>query len=306
MVSGSTSLKEAPPAIELAAANGVGESAHWSASERALYWVDITGRKVERYEPATRRHDSWPIPGFPEAIALRRNGGAVLALDNRVCLFDFSAEPRTLCIPEPDRPGNRLNEGVCDPEGRFWVGSMQNNIAPDGSPKAMDASSGRLFRIDADGRATVADVHEYGISNTMAWRDDGIFLFGDTLARTIYAFDYDRASGRVSNRRVFASTTEHGYPDGSCLDAEGYLWNARFGGGAVIRYAPDGAIDRIVTLPVRNPTSCAFGGPGLRTLFVTSARFSLTNADIARNPNEGALLAVDVGVAGRLAARFAG
>jgi len=292
--------------IAYAAANGAGESAHWSASEGALYWVDITGRKVERYEPTGGRHDEWKVPGMPEALALRRKGGAILSLDNRVCLFDFTAEPKTLCIPEPDRPGNRLNEGVCDPEGRFWVGSMQNNTAPDGSPMPMDRTSGRLFRIDPDGTATLADRNEYGISNTMAWRADATFLFGDTLAHTIYAFDYDREAGAVRNRRVFAHTPDHGYPDGSCLDTEGYLWNARFGGGAVIRYAPDGSIDRIVKLPVRNPTSCAFGGPGLATLFVTSARFSLTPDDIARNPSEGALLALDVGVSGVPAALFAG
>jgi sugar lactone lactonase YvrE len=302
-MTGSTSV---PQEIAVPAANGVGESAHWSIREQALYWVDITGRTVERYEPGTRRRDSWPMPGFPEAIALRRTGGAILALDNRVCLFDFSATPRTLCIPEPDRPGNRLNEGVCDPEGRFWVGSMQNNIMPDGSPKPMDATSGRLFRIDADGSATLADPHDYGISNTMAWRDDGTLLFGDTLAQTIYAFDYDRGAGTIGRRRVFAHTPDFGHPDGSCLDADGCLWNARFGGGALLRYKPDGTIDRVVKLPVRNPTSCAFGGHGLSTLFVTSARFGLSRDEIAANPNEGALLALDVGVAGVPASEFAG
>jgi sugar lactone lactonase YvrE len=247
--------------IALAVGNGVGERAHWSIDEAALYWVDITGRAIERFEPAANRHDRWPVAGFPEAIALRRKGGAILALDNRVCLFDFTGAPRMLCIPEPDRPGNRLNEGACDPQGRFRVGTMQNNIATDGSSKAIDAHSGRLFRIKADGAVAQADAHEYGISNTMTWRADGAFLFADTLAQTIYRFDYDPASGAIANRRVFAHTETPGFPDGSCLDAKGYLWNARFGGAALIRYAPDGRIDRIVKLPVKNPTSCAFGGP---------------------------------------------
>jgi len=292
--------------IELAAANGVGESAHWSIEERALYWVDITGRSIERFEPATNRRDRWPVQGFPEAIALRNKGGAIIALDNRVCLFDFSGSPKTLCVPEPDRPGNRLNEGVCDPQGRFWVGTMQNNIAADGSPKPLHSRTGRLFRIEADGSATQADANEYGISNTMAWRADGTFLFADTMELTIYAFDYDALTGAIRNRRVFARTDSPGFPDGSCLDAEGYLWNARFGGGALLRYAPDGRIDRIVRLPVTNPTSCTFGGPNLATLFVTSARFGLTRDQITSNPAEGALLALDVGVAGNAAVRFAG
>ncbi len=292
--------------IALAVANGVGESPHWSAEEQALYWVDITGRAVERFEPLTKKHDRWPVRGFPEAIALRKKGGAILAVGNRVCLFDFSDRLETLCVPEPDRPGNRLNEGVCDPQGRFWVGSMQNNIAEDGSPKEMDADTGRLFRIDIDGSAAQADPNDYGISNTMAWRDDGTFLFGDTLARTIYAFDYAPGAGTIGNRRVFARTETPGMPDGSCLDSEGYLWNARVGGSALIRYAPDGRIDRTVPLPLTNPTSCAFGGRELTTLYVTSSRFGMTREAVAANPTEGALLAVEVGVKGSPGSRFGG
>lgn len=275
-------------------------------SRKALYWVDITGHAVERFEPATGRHDRWPVPGFPEAIALREKGGAILAIDNRICLYDFGGKLETLCVPEPDLPANRLNEGVCDPHGRFWVGSMQNNIAPDGSPKPMDADTGQLFRIDPDGSITLADFHKYGITNTMAWRDDDTFLFADTLASTIYAFDYDPAAGSISNRRVFARVEGPGMPDGSCLDAEGYLWNACVGASSLVRYAPDGAVDRIVPLPVKAPTSCAFGGSDLTTLFVTSSRFGMTADEIAANPAEGALLALDVGVGGKPPARFAG
>ncbi len=292
--------------IALAAANGVGESPHWSADEQALYWVDITGRAIERFEPATQKHDRWPVAGFPEAFALREKSGAIVSVGNRVCLFDFSDRLETLCVPEPDRPGNRLNEGACDPQGRFWVGSMQNNIAEDGSPLEIDAHTGRLFRIGVDGSATLADSNDYGISNTMAWRADGTFLFGDSLAYTIYAFDYAPDAGTIGNRRVFAQTETPGLPDGSCLDAEGYLWTARVTGSALMRYAPDGTIDRIVPLPVTNPTSCAFGGRDLTTLYVTSSRFAMTRDEIAQNPNEGALLAVDVGVSGLLASRFAG
>ena len=183
---------------------------------------------------------------------------------------------------------------------------MQNNVAEDGSPKPMNASTGRLFRIDPDGSVTLADSHEYGISNTMAWRADGTFLFADTLAHTIYVFDYEPAAGTISNRRVFAHTEAPGMPDGSCLDSEGYLWNARVGGSALIRYAPDGTIDRTLPLPVKAPTSCAFGGPDLATLYVTSARFGMTREEIAANPVEGALLAVDAGVKGIATSRFAG
>ena len=292
--------------IAMAAADGVGESAHWSMEEQALYWVDITGRAVERFEPTTGRHDRWPVPGFPEAFALRRKGGAVLAIDHRVCLYDFSGGLETLCVPEPERPGNRLNEGACDPQGRFWIGTMQNNVAPDGSPVPMNADTGRIFRIDPNGSVALADSHEYGITNTMVWRSDGTFLFGDTLAHTIYAFDYDDFAGAIANRRVFAHTELPGMPDGSCLDADGYLWNARVGGSCLIRFAPDGAIDRVVALPVTAPTSCAFGGPDLATLYVTSSSFGMTKGEIKANPNAGALLAIEAGIKGMPAARFAG
>ena len=184
---------------------------------------------------------------------------------------------------------------------------MQANLNPDGSEKKMTADTGRIYRIDPDGTCTVADPdHAYGISNTMAWRDDGTFLFADTLADTIYSYDYDAASGAIANRSVYAALPGRGYPDGSTLDAEGYLWNARFGGSCLIRFAPDGSIDRVVDLPITNPTSCTFGGDDLRTLFVTSARFTLSDQALADNPREGALLALDVGVAGLPEPLFAG
>ena len=140
----------------------------------------------------------------------------------------------------------------------------------------------------------------------MVWRADGTFLFGDTLAHTIYAFDYDHSAGAIANRRVFAHTELPGMPDGSCLDADGYLWNARVGGSCLIRFAPDGAIDRVVTFPVTAPTSCAFGGPDLATLYVTSSSFGMTKDEIKANPNAGALLAIEAGIKGMPAARFAG
>ncbi len=289
------------------ARDGVGESALWSPSERALYWVDIIAKTIQRVEIASGRQDQWTMPEFPTAVALRKKPGLLVAMARTVRLFDFDNEPEVFVEPEPDRPANRLNEGCCDPQGRFWVGSMQSNLNPDGSEKKMTADTGRLYRIDPDGTCTLNDPgHEYGITNTMAWRDDGSFLFADTLADTIYRFDFDAAAGVVGNRSVYAKEPGRGYPDGSTLDAAGYLWNARFGAGCLIRFAPDGGIDRIVDLPVTNPTSCTFGGDDLRTLFVTSARFTLSDAQLAANPQEGALLALDVGVGGKEEPVFAG
>lgn len=296
-----------PPAhIEIAclSADGVGESAHWAAQENALYWVDITGQKINRLELVSGRRDSWSTPGFPTAFALRRNArGAIVTVGSEVCLFDFDRF-ETFAIPEPDRPDHRLNEAACDPAGRFWVSTMQTNLNPDASPRPMTESVGRLYCIGTDGAVTLAEQHTYGIPNTMVWRDDDVFVFGDTLAGMLYRFDFDLDRGTLGTRSIFAEIAGPGAPDGSALDAEGYLWNARFGGGCVVRHAPDGSVDRIVELPVTNPTSCAFGGADLATLFVTSARFTLTNAHIAEHPGEGAVLAVDVGVRGLPAYKF--
>ncbi len=289
------------------ASDGVGESAVWSQTEKALYWVDIIDKTVQRLEIATGRHDSWQMPDFPTAVALRERNGLLIAMARSVRLFDLDREPEIFVVPEPEILGNRLNEGRCDPQGRFWVGSMQTNLNPDGSEKEMTADTGRIYRVGPDAACTLADAdHVYGISNTMAWRSDGAFLFADSLADTIYRFDYDAESGSIANRVVYAKAPGRGLPDGSTLDADGYLWNARFGGSCIIRFAPDGNIDRIVELPVTNPTSCTFGGDDLRTLFVTSARFTLSEQALVSNPREGGLLALDVGVAGTPEPRFAG
>jgi sugar lactone lactonase YvrE len=139
----------------------------------------------------------------------------------------------------------------------------------------------------------------------MAWTDDDRFLVADTLANTIYVYDHDRATCRLTGRRTFAAGFSRGYPDGSCLDAEGYLWNCRVAGGSCIaRFAPDGRLDRVIDLPCSWPTSCAFGGEGLATLYVTSARFTMDEAHLAAAPQEGGLFAVDAGVHGRPCNRF--
>ena len=279
----------------LPAANGVGESVVWSTIEGALYWVDITGRAVHRLEPDAGRTERRELPEFVTSVGLRA-GGLVVGLVKRVCLYDFE-RLETLALVEPDLPDNRLNEGRVAPSGDFWVGTMQNNLAPDGGVRDITGRSGALHRVDASGDVTALGEERYGIANTMAW-DDARFVVADTLDNALYVHDRDPVSGALGPRRTFAHGFERGAPDGSCLDAEGYLWNARWGGSCLVRFAPDGRVDRVLELPVTNPTSCTFGGPDLRTLFVTSARFGLDAGHLAVAPAEGGLLACDVGVGG--------
>ena len=279
------------------AACGVGESIVWSEADRALLWVDITGRALHRLEPGSGRTERWDLPEFVTSVGLAASGGVVLGLVRRVCTFDFE-RLETLAAVEPEGSANRLNEGRVGPDGAFWVGTMENNLNEDGSPRELGEPAGTLHRVDASGNVERLVEHAFGISNTMLWDADR-FITADTLTDELYAYEYDAASGALGARRTFAAGFGRGAPDGSCLDADGYVWNARFGGSCLVRFAPDGAVDRVLELPCTNPTSCTFGGPDLDTLYVTSARFELDATRIRQEPAEGGVFACDVGVAGR-------
>lgn len=278
--------------------NVVGESLIWVEQQAALYWVDIVGRTISRLRPADGAFESWPAPDFPTSIGLRRDGGFIVGLSRDVCLWTPGGAFEPIARPEPDLPGNRLNEGVVGPDGAFWVGSMANNLTPDGAPKPQAGATGAYYRIWPDRTVERLTANEYGITNTMGWLAGPRFVTADTVTNTLYQFDFDDA-GALANRRVFAKGFERGFPDGSCVDGQGYLWNCRVAGGSCLaRFAPDGTLDRVVELPCSWPTSCAFGGSDLTTLYVTSARFTMDEAHLAANPQEGGLFAVDVGVPG--------
>lgn len=276
------------------ARNIVGESIIWSEAEKALYWVDIGGKRIHRLEIAGNRHDSWPTPDLPTSIGMRKDGGFILGLRQSVCFWQPDGAFETFAVPEPHLPDNRLNEGRVAPDGSFWVATMQNNLNADGSPKDMDRQSGALYRIAPSGEIKQLTPNEYGITNTMGWTRDGYFLFADTPVNEIYRFAFDPATNSVSDRRTIVKDFARGLPDGSCLDADDHLWNCRVvGGSAVAQFDKDGALLQLVELPVSWPTSCTFGGDDLTTLFVTSARFTMPPEHLAAHPQEGSLLAVE-------------
>lgn len=279
-------------------ANILGEGPVWHPGEQALYWVDIKAGRLYRLADGQARH--WDLPDPATALAARARGGLVLATRGGLMAFtpDDGLPPTRLCPIETDRPGNRPNDGKTDPMGRFWIGTMDD---------AERQVSGALYRIDADLSVTRV-LDDIGIANTLAWSADGRrFHFADSMAQTIYAFDADPQTGTLTNRRPFVSLTgtDRG-PDGSTMDAEGYLWNCQWDGWRVVRYAPDGQIDRIVELPVQRPTSCMFGGPDLDILYITTARVGLAGAALADQPWAGHLLALRPGVRGRAETPFAG
>lgn len=283
----------------------VGESIVWSPEEEALYWVDIGGKRIHRLAPGSGRHDLWPVPDFPTSIGMRKGGGFIVGLRREVCLWTPGGRFESLAVPEPDLPDNRLNEGRVAPDGSFWVATMQNNLNPDGSPRNMDRSSGAIYRIDPAGGVRQLTPNIYGISNTMGWTRDNIFLFADTMVNQIYAYDYDPVLHTIDNRRTIVSNHARGLPDGSCLDSQDNLWNCRVvGGAAVAKFRPDGTALGLIELPATWPTSCTFGGKDLSTLYLTSARFTMSAEHLAVHPLEGGLFAIEGAGVGVPEAKF--
>ncbi len=268
----------------------LGESCVWSASEQALYWVDIREPSLRRLNYSDRRVDTFKMPELAGAVCLREGGGVMVALEDSIAHFDPVTSSLEKVARAPDTfPNIRFNDSRVDPQGRFWAGTM-DDIAR--------GPTGTLYRLDSGYRMT-AVLHPVIISNSLAFSPDSrTMYFSDTVSREIWAYDFDSEAGLPSNRRVFATVPAPGTPDGSTVDAEGYLWNAEFDGARVVRYAPDGQVDRIIQMPVLRPTCCTFGGPDLTTLFVTTASLRLSAAELAAQPLAGGLLALEVGVKG--------
>ena len=294
-----------PVEMILAAENIVGESAIWDIRRKRLFWVDIVGKTIHALTPETGAHQSWATPDFVTSIGLRKDGGAVVGLTKEICLWDFGDGFATLASVESELPGNRLNEGVVGPDGAFWIGTMQNNINPDGSATDITQDTGRLYRCSADGQVTPLCDDLFGITNTLVWTDEGDLITADTLRNELYRYRYNPKTRKLSNKRTILSGFDRGFPDGSTMDAEGYIWNCRVaGGGCVTRIDPEGRIDRVVDLPCSWPTSCAFGGEKLDTLYVTSARFTMKADHLAQHTEEGGLFAINPGVQGIPCHRF--
>ena len=268
----------------------LGESCVWSEADGALYWVDVRGRAMRRYHLPTREVASFPVQEMPASLALRATGGVLLAMESGVASFDpDSGTLAPVAAPPEPIPHQRFNDGRCDRQGRFWVGTLND--------RDRDAS-GTLFRLGPKLQLDPV-LGSVTIPNSLAWSPDGATMyFTDTTSREIWAYDFDVLTGTPSRRRVFARVQAPGTPDGSTVDAQGGLWNAEYDGRRVCRYLPDGRLDRVIDLPVQRPTCCAFGGPGLRTLFVTTAAQKLSEEERARQPLAGRLLALDVGIAG--------
>jgi len=276
----------------------LGEGPIWDVREQALYWVDIRKPAVQRYDWATRTVKSWSMPEMVGSLAVREKGGLVVALKSQIAFFDLATGALDrIASPEVGREAMRFNDGKCDRQGRFWAGTM-NDVTRD--------PEGTLYRLDPV-RGCVSMERGIRIPNSLAWSVDSRTLyFADSPLRTIFSYPFDPATGEIGAPLSFATVEAPAIPDGATIDAEGCLWSAHYDGWRVVRFMPDGRIDRVIDLPVQRPTSCQFGGPDMSVLFVTTARQKLTPQELATQPLAGALLALDVGVRGVAEARYVG
>jgi sugar lactone lactonase YvrE len=276
-----------------------GEGAVWHAAHAAVYWTDINRFLIHRFTLADQCVHTWFFDQPVTALTLTdRDDVLAVVLGSGVIFWEPASDRRH----EPffslaGWPAVRLNDARTDPRGSLWVGSMRNNVNPDGSAGDAGGKDGILYRVDPDTRAT-AHRRDVGISNTLGWSPDRHrFYFGDTVINVIWAYDYDVATGAIGNETPFFQDFDRGLPDGSTVDAAGYLWNCRYYGGCIVRVAPDGSVDRVIEMPVKNITTCTFGGADLKTLYVTTAA----------SPNQrlaGGLFAIQCEVRGQPENRF--
>ena len=283
------------------ARNELGEGPIWVPREQALYWLDIMGRRIFRYDPVTAAHEAFEVDTRVTVLGIRDSGGFVAATENGFAFWDPArpGELDTIVDVVADRPAIRFNDGRVGPRGGFWAGTMNEDDAtrPDGE----------LFLLDPDlGVRRMGS--GYTVSNGIGWSlDRSTMYFTDTLRQVILAFDYDSETGAIENGRPFIEVPEgEGYPDGMTVDSEGFIWSAHWGGWKVMRYDPQGKPVREVALPVAQVSCPAFGGAGLDELYVTTARKRLSEDDLRTQPLAGGLFRIRPGVKGQEEFAFKG
>lgn len=258
--------------LAFAANNYLGETPLWSPAEQVLYWVNCEQpSEIHRWSPATGGHQLWPMPARVGGIALQSNGTLLVVLARAIYDFDPTTASLAQRCTSPLPKHVSLHECQCDRQGKLWVGSYDHHF----SPSNRGATGGALFRLD--GTQLTPIVHGISIANALAFSPDGDRIYFTGAARgRVECMDIKVATGATSARRTFVQLSpDDGFADGATVDADGYYWLAAVGGGTLRRYCPDGALDRVVPLPVSNPTKAAFGGEHLDTLYVTTTRLEI-------------------------------
>ncbi len=258
----------------------------WDAQRNMIYWVDILNGGIHEFSPEQKTHKTIPVHQMIGAVAVCTNGNFIAALQNGFAFIDrVSGEIKIIEDPESHLPANRFNDGKCDPAGRFWAGTMSLKDEP---------NMGNVYTIENDVKA-IKKIEAVSISNGMAWSlDHQTFYYIDTPTLEIKAYDYEKTTGVISNKRIIIKIAiEEGYPDGMTIDNEGMLWIAHWGGWQVTRWNPaSGEKLYSIKLPVAKVTSCTFGGEGLEDLYITSAKVGLTEDELKEQPLAGSLFVI--------------
>ena len=293
-------LMETQPAqLEYRIIAQLGEGAFWNHQTKELYWVDIEGKQLHIYDPTTGVNRSFPTPSRPGTVVpVAGAPEALLALEDGVYTLNTeTGEIALFCSIEADMPGNRFNDGKCDPAGRLWVGSMDFGTT---NPTA------NLYRVNGDGTASKM-LDSITISNGIVWSSDKQTMYYiDTPTGQIRAYDYDDATGDISNERVAVNVPDTlGHPDGMAIDEEDMLWVGMWAGNCVARFNPQtGELLSTIEVPAKNVTACAFGGPNLDTLYITTAHLGMTEEEQQAYPDAGSIFKAVPGVKGVKSAFF--
>jgi L-arabinonolactonase len=278
--------------------NKLGEGPVWDVAEQAFYWIDGAAPAIYRLEPRSNEIKEWKTPKAIGSFAIRQNGGAICALSDGFYFFDFNSGDATpVANALVAKAGTNFNDGKTDARGRFIAGTLDAAFAK---------PIGSVFSLDGSMKCSILEP-EIGCTNGPCFSPDNrTFYCADSVSRIIFAYDYDLATGKISNKREFASTKGlGGVPDGATVDAEGRLWSAIAGGGKLVCYNPDGSIARTIEMPVAIPTSVMFGGPNLDVLYVTTIGMKILGME--PGPEGGALFAIKgLEVKGKPEPRFAG
>lgn len=278
----------------------LGEGPVWDEIGEKLYWVDIMSGMVYIYDPKENSNKGFKIDGHVGAVALREKGGFVMVTENGFAFINLESQEITpIADPESNIPGNRFNDGKCDPYGRFWAGTMAYKE---------ERGAGGLYCLNPDLSVEVK-LKNVSISNGLAWnKNQDKFFYIDTTEQKVFSFDYNYKTGEISGKTIIREINNRiGFPDGMTIDEQDHLWIALYGGGKVIRVNPQNG-DTVfeVKLPVPKPTSCTFGGKELNELFITTCRDDMSQSDIEQAPLSGSLFKVKLPYKGLPAYRFAG
>ncbi len=269
---------------QIPCANILGEAVQWNHREQAVWWTDIKSNKIFRYHLASKQLQSWATP---EAVGCftfcESDDRLLLACASGFVWFDkMTGALEWLAKPEAGIRGNRLNDGRVDRQGRFWAGSI---VEERNTPE----QSAGLFCLDAQPQVS-QHLSGLTISNSLCWSLDSKKLYhADSPTHQIKVYDFDAQTGTLGEGKVYVQTSDQVEPDGSTIDAEGYLWNAEWGGSRLVRYSPDGEENLVLNTLVSQPTCMAFGGEDMNLLFVTSARIGLDDEALAIQPQAGNL-----------------